>query len=193
MRLTRVLFRYRTMPHTTTKSTPAELLMGRKLRTHLDLVAPDIRGTIEIQQDQQVMRQKAQPRQFVVGDPFFVSEIGRDGPRWMAGEVAAVRSQLCEVRLCDGRVFTRHLDHIRSRESETSKKAPDQEGTTTEKANEEAEHRIRERPTKNKTTDQTNDRDRQRQALKYRSLGSLRLNCRRSQRTREVAVTSAPE
>lgn len=152
VRLTRILFKYRTTAHSTTRQTPAELLMGRRLRTHLDLVSPDLRGAVEIQQDQQVMRKKAQPRQFEVGDPVFVSEIGRDGPRWMAGEVTAVRSQLCEVRLCDGRIFTRHLDHIRSRESEESKKATDREDTTTDKANEEEEHRNRETSEKENDT-----------------------------------------
>ena len=48
-----------------------------------------------------------------------------------------------------------------------------------------------ERPAKRKTTDQTNDR--QRHALNYHSPGPLRLTCHRSQRTREAAVTSAPE
>ena len=118
VRLTRVLFKYRTTPHTTAKQTPAELLMGRRLRTHLHLVSPDLRGTFEAQQDQQMLRKRSQPRQFEVGDPVFVSEIGRNGPKWQAGVVTAVRSQLCEVTLCDGRIFTRHLDHVRTREAE---------------------------------------------------------------------------
>ena len=45
-RLARVLYHYRTTPHTTTGRTPAELLMGRKLRTRLDLLQPDLRTRI---------------------------------------------------------------------------------------------------------------------------------------------------
>ena len=41
-RVARFLFQYRTTPHTTTGYTPAELLMGRQLRTHLSLLHPDI-------------------------------------------------------------------------------------------------------------------------------------------------------
>ena len=39
-RLAQFLFKYRTTPHSTTGVSPAELLMGRKLRSHLDLVQP---------------------------------------------------------------------------------------------------------------------------------------------------------
>ena len=38
--LARLLFHYRTTPHATTGISPAELLMGRPLRTHLDLSDP---------------------------------------------------------------------------------------------------------------------------------------------------------
>ena len=36
------LFKCRTTPQTTTGVCPTELLMGRKLRTHVDLHIPDI-------------------------------------------------------------------------------------------------------------------------------------------------------
>ena len=41
-RVNRFLFHYRTTPHTTTGVTPAELLMGRRLHTHLVLIHPDL-------------------------------------------------------------------------------------------------------------------------------------------------------
>ena len=44
-RVSRFLFNYHTTPHTTTGATPAELLMGRRLRTHLDLSLSIIRAT----------------------------------------------------------------------------------------------------------------------------------------------------
>ena len=40
-RLARLLYHYRITPHSTTGVSPAELLMGRKLRCHLDLLQPD--------------------------------------------------------------------------------------------------------------------------------------------------------
>ena len=41
-RLARLLFQYRNTPHTTTGMIPAELLMGRRLRSRLDLIKPNL-------------------------------------------------------------------------------------------------------------------------------------------------------
>ena len=49
-RVARFLLTYRTTPHSTTGVAPCELLMGRKLRTLLDRVRPDLRGKVEQQQ-----------------------------------------------------------------------------------------------------------------------------------------------
>ena len=40
-RISMFLFRYRVTPHSTTGLSPAELLMGQRFRTHLDLLYPD--------------------------------------------------------------------------------------------------------------------------------------------------------
>ena len=58
-RLSRFLFQYRTTPHSTTP--PAELLMGRRLRTHFDLLYPDISRKVESQCSVQA---ETGPRQF---------------------------------------------------------------------------------------------------------------------------------
>ena len=42
----RFLFHYRNVPHKTTGSTPAELLLKRKLRTHLTLMQPDLKSWV---------------------------------------------------------------------------------------------------------------------------------------------------
>ena len=47
------LLRYRTTPHSTTRATPAELLMKRRLRTRLSLVKPDLAQEIENKQSKQ--------------------------------------------------------------------------------------------------------------------------------------------
>ncbi len=40
--LQRLLFQYRVTPHSTMGALPAEFLMGRKLRTHLDRIYPNV-------------------------------------------------------------------------------------------------------------------------------------------------------
>ncbi len=51
----RFLFNYRTTVHTTTGHTPAELLMGGRLRTHLDSLHRDLDTTVHRKQQRQVM------------------------------------------------------------------------------------------------------------------------------------------
>ena len=53
LRLSTWLMRQRTTPHSTTLVTPAELMTGRKLRTRLDLLFPDISKTVLQQQNKQ--------------------------------------------------------------------------------------------------------------------------------------------
>eukprot|EP00061_Rhincodon_typus_P012783 g38721.t1 len=45
------LFGYRTSPHTTTGIAPAELLVGRRLCTRLNLLLPDLSGRVKRQQE----------------------------------------------------------------------------------------------------------------------------------------------
>ena len=52
-RLTQVLFSYRITPHSTTGISPAELLVGRKLRSRLDLLHPNLEQTVHKKQWQQ--------------------------------------------------------------------------------------------------------------------------------------------
>ena len=51
--LARFLFHYRTTPHSTTGLTPAEMLMGRTLRTHLDHIKPDVAAKVQSAQEAQ--------------------------------------------------------------------------------------------------------------------------------------------
>ena len=46
-KIARFLFAYRNTPHSTTGTTPAELLMGHKLRSPLDLLKPDLHIRVE--------------------------------------------------------------------------------------------------------------------------------------------------
>ena len=53
-KLARFLFNYRTPPHSTTTTSPAQLFMGRKLKACLDLLHPDLQKKVE----SSVQRQK---------------------------------------------------------------------------------------------------------------------------------------
>jgi len=52
-RIARFLFTYRNTPQTTTGMSPAELLFGRRLRSRLDLLKPDLYKRVEREQERQ--------------------------------------------------------------------------------------------------------------------------------------------
>ena len=52
-RFARFLFQYRITPHTTTGTLSAELLQGRRLRTHLDLLQPQLKAKVQKKQENQ--------------------------------------------------------------------------------------------------------------------------------------------
>ena len=69
-RISKFLFNYRITPHTTTGVPPAQLLMGRKLRSRLDLLYPELADKVETQQlKQKHFHDSGRPvRSFNIGD-----------------------------------------------------------------------------------------------------------------------------
>ncbi|XP_043200506.1 uncharacterized protein K02A2.6-like isoform X1 [Amphibalanus amphitrite] len=116
-RLHRFLLSYRTSPHSSTGRSPAELLFGRPLRTRLDVCKPSLRETVELKQHawKNARDSHCTDRQFMVGDPVYVCLIPGPGAPWVPGVVTAAGGQICTVQLADGRIFTRHRDHVRPR------------------------------------------------------------------------------
>ena len=114
-RLARILYRYRMMPHTTTGVSPAELLMGRKLRSHLDLLQPDMSSHVMIKQAAQKsgFDKSSKERTLKIGDPVYVRNFSQ-GKKWLSGIIIKMHGlRTFEVKLSDDRVVRRHLDHIR--------------------------------------------------------------------------------
>ncbi|XP_043193613.1 uncharacterized protein K02A2.6-like isoform X1 [Amphibalanus amphitrite] len=119
LRLTRWLMRQRTTPHSTTMVTPAELMMGRRLRTRLDLLFPDIGKTVLQQQNRQraYFDRTAQCRQMLVGDAVFARNYAV-GLQWLPGVIVGTDGPVSYVvRLFDGRLWRRHGDQLRRRQS----------------------------------------------------------------------------
>ena len=118
-RVSRFLFHYRLTPHSTTGISPAELLLSRRPRTHLDQLRPDLARKIRRQQDQQKQShdQRVRARTFMVGEPVLTKNFS-EGPVWLKGSILRLKGALTmDIELEDGRVVRRHIDHIRSRPS----------------------------------------------------------------------------
>jgi len=118
--LSRFLHAYRITPHSTTGTSPAELLFNCRLRSRLDLVFPDLTGRVhDNQQRQKLARdQHAKFRSFEIGDTVFVCDLPSKKD-WLPGTICQIfgpRSYL--IPLSDGRTIRRHIDHLIDR-SET--------------------------------------------------------------------------
>ena len=110
---------YRITPHSTTGISPAEMLLGRHLRSRLDLVVPDIRSKVLKKQQTQIINhdKKARNRTLQVGDTVSVRNFP-SGNGWLPGIIEERSGPLSfQIKLQDGRIVRRHIDHIICRSS----------------------------------------------------------------------------
>ena len=113
--LTVFLLLYRVTPQATTGVPPSELMIGRPLRTQLDLIRPDVGRRVRDQQDRQKTQHDLHSREqgFVLGQQVWVRNM-QEGPCWVPGVIAGIHGPVSyEVRVVSGTVWRRHVDHIR--------------------------------------------------------------------------------
>ena len=112
----RFLMSYRNCTHPTTTESPAKLLLGRPLRTRLDLLRPNRQGQVEGQQDRQATsRQTHTRRSFQPGDPVMARDYRtKHHPSWLPGTVLSVVGPLSYlVEIKEGATWKRHIDQLR--------------------------------------------------------------------------------
>nr|XP_037284884.1 uncharacterized protein K02A2.6-like [Rhipicephalus microplus] len=114
----RVLYQYRTTPHDVTGRAPCKLLLGRMVKTPLDVLHPDLRSTALLKQLKHRLAADSSCRPGPLqesGAPVFARNF-RPGPPWSAGHVVSPASaSLLLVRMSDGTTWHRHADHVRHR------------------------------------------------------------------------------
>ena len=129
-RIENVLLTYWPAKHPTTGRTPASLFLGRELRTRLSLFRPNV--------GEKVMDSQAKPkathdvharmlREFYPGDRVLVKHLRKEDT-WWPGSVAersGPRSYVVVVN--DGRVWKRHVDHLRRDSMERAVSDPGRE------------------------------------------------------------------
>ena len=109
-----MLFNYRISPQGTTGVSPTELLLGRKVRSRLDLLLPDLKQRVERKQDSQKQSydKHTRPRVFEVGSRVFALSFGQ-GNRWLQGTVIQSKPPMYTVKVNDGRVKRCHANQLR--------------------------------------------------------------------------------
>ena len=115
-RLPHFLFHYRSIPHSTTGVTPAELLLGRKLRSQLDVLRPDLGSRVMQRQLEQKRAhdRRAHNHVFTVGERVYTHHYGHGQPRWVPACVVQVTGPLSYLlELEDGSTIRRHQDQTR--------------------------------------------------------------------------------
>ena len=113
-RLYRFLAMYRLTPQTTTGESPAELLLKRRPRSRLDLTCPDIQGKVLSKQSSS-LRDRCNERSFFCGDAVWSMNFA-GAPKWLPGVLETQTGPVSfTVRLSDGRLWKRHIDHLRQR------------------------------------------------------------------------------
>ena len=115
-RIENFLLTYRSTKHLTTGGTPASLFLGCELRTRLSLLRPNVGEKVMDSQAKQKATHDVHARmlrEFCPGDRVLVKDLRKEDTCWRGSvaERSALRSHV--VVLNDGRVWKRHVDHLR--------------------------------------------------------------------------------
>ena len=110
------LFAYRCTPHCTTKCTPAELFLGRRLRTRFDILRPNLTKKVNQSIDPSLSTKKT--RRFTVGDVVLARDYFDKKNKWKRGVIVAqlgpvtYRVQIGEL------IWKRHINQLCLADSE---------------------------------------------------------------------------
>ena len=104
--------------------------MGRRLRTRFDLLHPDV--AVRIDKKNKPAQHEKGTRKFKIGDKLFAKNF-HNGPQWIPVKVTKVLGPLTYHVMSDsGITWKRHVDHLRSRYSDsgTAEQSSDDEVDT---------------------------------------------------------------
>ncbi|XP_061774106.1 uncharacterized protein K02A2.6-like [Nerophis ophidion] len=118
-KISHILLRYRTTPHSTTGESPADLFLKRHVRTRLDFLKPSITERVRKRQYQQKEKHDSQAseRQFDVNDSVYLRNTAGEKPKWIPGVVTQQTGPV-SYRVqgeTPDQVYRRHGDQLRPR------------------------------------------------------------------------------
>ncbi|CAB0004307.1 unnamed protein product [Nesidiocoris tenuis] len=113
LKVQKFLISYRNAIHSTTGRSPASMLLGRQIRTRLDLLRPDVTANIESAQHRQSRIQHRPVRDFEEGERVWVKTDRDKEP--VAGQISERRGLLSYLVEINGKIERRHADQLRKR------------------------------------------------------------------------------
>jgi len=126
-KLAQFLIIYRTTPHSTTNETPAQLLMGRKLRTKLDLLKPSVEERVHKNQFRAMITSNRTLREFVEGQAVAVRDY-RGHDKWITATVVKRAGPLTyEVKTnntATPAIWRHHVDQMRDIDTPATDSTP---------------------------------------------------------------------
>ena len=112
--LTKFLLQYCITPHAITGVSPSSLLLGRDIRTRLDLLHPDVTLRVQAKQLSQkdTVDQHRRAHEFSIGQQVMARNF-HSGAKWIAGTIIDQQGHVSYlVQVQGGRVWRRHIDHL---------------------------------------------------------------------------------
>ena len=126
-KVSRALFHYRNVPHTTTGKTPAELFLKRTPRTQLSMIKPALARKVEDRQSaSKVLHDGPNPvmRTFDLYQPVMVANM-RGREKWIPGTVVEIKGlETYIVRVPGNARRLVHANHIIPDDSRSSEREP---------------------------------------------------------------------
>lgn len=111
--ITKFLFQYRNCSHATTGVAPAEAMLGRRLRSRLDVLRPSAERASEAAADRAARSAPGTERSAAPGDPVLARDYSARADKWAPAVVTAREAPLTyRVRCSDGREWKRHIDQL---------------------------------------------------------------------------------
>ncbi|CAG9787188.1 unnamed protein product [Diatraea saccharalis] len=111
--LQKFLFVYRSTPHSITCKTPAQLLLGRQVRTTFDLLRPSTSELVKQKQMKQIRYRNGSDRQFNVGDKVFFKLFKNNSFSWEKGVVSDRSGPLTYYVRFQDKYLKKHVDQLR--------------------------------------------------------------------------------
>ena len=115
--LQRFLLTYRTTPHCTTHTSPAELLFRRKLNTRLSFINPSLLNTINSHGDnfRKFHHYSKGLRQFYPRDKVWIRDYRKVNKKWIEGQVIKkISDVMYNVKInCSNLIVQKHVDQLR--------------------------------------------------------------------------------